>query len=152
MVGFGENGFDATAEENQPTRSVIPAGEYPAIIVASERVETKAGNGWFVKLQWQIVKGEMQNRVVFQNINVGLSPEKKQAVQIAKGQLSEICRAVGVLNPKDSSELHNKLALIKVKVRVSDQYGDQNEVMAVKPVHKAEPAKETVPADANPWG
>ena len=135
MVSFGDSGFDATAEENQRKSSVIPAGEYRAVMTHSEKKATNDGTGHYLKTQWQIVSGEFQNRVIFQNFNLWLPPQKEQAVQIARGQMSELCRAVGVLTPRDSSELHAKVCVIKVKVRKdkSGQYDDQNEIVGYKP-------------------
>ena len=156
MASLGDSGFDATAPENQRTSSVIPAGEYPAIMIESERKPTNAGDGHYLKTRWQIVKGEFQNRQIFKNFNLWLPPQKEQALQIARGEFSEFCRAVGVANPKDSSELHNKPCMVKVKVRIdkSGQYDDQNDISAFKAIG-SQPAAESVTAstsDENPWG
>lgn len=157
MVSFGNEGFDATAPENQRTNSVVPAGEYPAIMVESERKTTNAGDGAYLKTKFQIVSGEFQNRIVFKNFNLWLPAHKEQALQIARGEFSEFCRAVGVDNPKDSSELHDKVCLIKVKVRKdkSGQYDDQNDISGFKKTSSsAAPSQQTVPSttDGNPWG
>jgi len=157
-LGFGDSGFDATAPENQRTNSVVPAGEYPAIMVESERKATNAGDGAYLKTKWQIVSGEFQNRVVFKNFNLWLPAHKEQALQIARGEFSEFCRAVGVPNPKDSSQLHDKVCLVKVKVRKdkSGEYDDQNDIAGFKPIGSAvQSAKQTVGAstsDESPWG
>jgi hypothetical protein len=155
MVSLGESGFDANAKENQRVSSVIPAGEYVAMMVESERKPTNAGDGHYLKTKWQIVKGEFQNRIVFKNFNLWLPPQKEQALQIARGEFSEFCRAVGVPNPRDSAELHNKPCVIKVKVRVdkTGQYDDQNDIAGFKPTgtnaSQAEPVGAS--ASANPW-
>lgn len=151
-LGFGSTGFDATAPENQRTNSVVPAGEYPAIMVESEKKPTNAADGHYLKTKWQIVSGEFQNRIVFKNFNLWLPAHKEQALQIARGEFSEFCRAVGVPNPKDSSELHNKVCQIKVKVRVdkSGQYDDQNDIAGFKPIGKS--AAVAVPAGAGSGG
>jgi len=158
MASLGDGGFDAAAPENQKTSSVVPAGEYPAIMIESEKVATKASDGHYLKTQWQIVKGEFQNRRIFCNFNLWLNPSKELAIQIGKGQFSECCRAVNVLNPKDSSELHNKVCIVKLKIVKDDQYGDKNEITKFAPVGKqAAPAEQLQAAsastsDANPWG
>jgi hypothetical protein len=79
----------------------------------------------------QVLNGEYQNRKVWDRLNL-INPNAK-TVEIAKGTLSAICRAVGVLTPQDSSDLHGKPLRIKVTVRKSDEYGEQNEVKAYKP-------------------
>jgi hypothetical protein len=152
-LGFGSEGFDASAPENQRTSSVVPSGEYPAIMVESEKKPTNANDGHYLKTKWQIVSGEFQNRIIFKNFNLWLPPQKEQALQIARGEFSEFCRAVSVPNPKDSSELHNKPCMIKVKIRVdkSGQYDDQNDISGFKPIGKAAPVAVAASAGGDPW-
>lgn len=160
MSMFGESGFDAQAPENQRESSVIPAGEYAAMMIESQKVATNAGDGHYLKTRWQIVSGEFQNRIIFKNFNLWLPPHKDKAIKIARGEFSELCRAVGVLNPKDSNELHDKPCTIKVKVRQdkSGQYDDQNDISSFKPRSgsSAAPSPHRQPATAasgggNPW-
>lgn len=153
-------GFDAN---NVPPSSfdVLPAGEYEAVIVSSEMKTTQAGTGEYLKLQLQVLNGEHQNRVLFDNLNIKNPSPKAQ--EIARGTLSAICRAVGVMEPKDSSELHNKPLRVKVAVEKSAEYGEQNRVKAYKPRHAggqpaatpySEPDPESLPkppADGTPW-
>jgi hypothetical protein len=166
MASFGEQGFNAEApENNEATRQVLPAGEYDVIVVNSQKKETRAGTGAYLSLEMQITSGEFQNRRLFHNLNLWLredSDDRKMAVKIAKGQLSELCRAVGVLTPRDSSELHNKPLRVKVTVKESAEYGPQNNVkkfsarpnaytpplVAPEPVHAAAAAD----PNASPWG
>jgi hypothetical protein len=152
-LGFGDSGFDALAPENQRTNSVVPAGEYPAIMVDSERKPTKNGDGFYLNTKWQIVSGEFQNRIVFMKYNLWLDSSKTTALSIARGQFSELCRAVGVANPKDSSELHNRPCMIKVKIKKSDDYGDQNEIASYKPIGKqgVVAIATAAAADGQPW-
>jgi hypothetical protein len=56
------------------------------------------------------------------------------AVKIARAELSAICRAVGVMAPKDSIELHDLPLVIKVKVkRRKDTEELQNEIAGYEP-------------------
>jgi hypothetical protein len=164
MADFGDGGFDSQAPENNDA-NVIPGGEYDAVIVKSEKTATKDGKGHYLKLDFQIVSGECQNKHVFENLNIWLpetDDKKKTAVKIAKANLSEICRAVGVLNPKDSAELHGKPLRIKVIVDEGNaQFGKQNRIKGFKPRGFAAPtaapelaaaAPVAAGATANPWG
>jgi hypothetical protein len=126
------SGFDASTVEPNGF-DPIPAGEYEVAIVASEMKPTKDGSGKYLNLELQVLSGQFQNRKLFDRLN--LENKNAQAVQIAKGTLSGICRAVGVLTPKDSSELHLKPMVASVKVRKSDEHGDQNEIKGYKPRH-----------------
>lgn len=151
-------GFDAT-QVAPNSFDVIPAGEYDAVIVASEVKATSTG-GRMLKLEIQVLNGEYQNRKLWDNLNLWNTSEK--AVQIARGTLSAICRAVGIMTPKDSAELHNKPLRIKVKVVKSEEYGEQNKIAAYKPRHAGndaysapmDPASPVVPVSEveTPWG
>lgn len=134
--------FDANAKENQAPSNVVPKGDYEFIAVKSEKKRTKDGSGEYLSFQFQITKGEFQNRMVFQNFNLWLTPsatdpekaeKTKTAIAIAKGNFSKFCRAVGVLTPQDSSELHNRPFIGKVKVRASEGYEEQNEIYDFSP-------------------
>lgn len=122
-------GFDPTAPENQ---GCLPKGEYRCVMVKSERKATNDGTGHYLSCEYQILDGEYQNQRIFQNLNLWLDSSKSTAIKIARGQLSELCRAINVLTPKDTSELHNKPVIVKVNVRESDEYGSQNNVTGFK--------------------
>ena len=157
MADFGNDGFDSTAKENQKVNNALPAGEYHAVLVASEKKQTKDGSGAYLKLDFQIASGEFQNQHIFSNCNLWLAltdDNKRMAVQIAKGQLSELCRAVGVLNPKDSKELHGIPMLIKLNCKENGEYGMQNNIVKFSPMpNRQAAAPVSVPAAAsdNPW-
>ena len=54
-------------------------------------------------------------------------------MDIAKKDLAAICRAVGVMSPKASEELHDKPLMIKVKVRPAQgEYEASNDVGGYK--------------------
>jgi hypothetical protein len=148
------SGFDASKVEPNDF-GVIPPGDYEACIVNSEMKATKDGTGQYLNLEIQIVGGQYQNRKLFEKLN--LVNKNDQAVTIAKGTLSAICRAVNVLTPNDSSELHNKTFRVAVGVRKNDYKGDmENHVKSFKP-RSAGPvvaAGETVSATTTskaPW-
>ena len=141
------SGFDAKNVEPN-SFDVLPAGEYDAVIVSSTVEATSKGDGKFLKLELQVLNGEFQNRKTWDRLNLWNSSAK--AVEIAKGTLSAICRAVGVLTPQDSSDLHGKPLRIKVTVRKSDEYGEQNEVKAYKPRLVAHASSPMLTADPSP--
>ena len=124
-------GFDASTVEPNEGFTPLPAGEYQVIIVESKMKPTKSGEGQYLELKLQVLNGKYQNRTLFDRLN--LFNKNEEAVKIARGTLSSICRAVNVLKPNDSSQLHNKPLTCKVAVR-NDQNGNpQNEVKGYKP-------------------
>jgi hypothetical protein len=125
MANLGN--FDANNVEPTTDFEPLPAGKYMAVITASEMKATKTGTGHYLELQFQLLDGPYKNRLLWSRLN--LDNPNRQAVQIAQGELSAICRAVGVLQPKDSLELHNLPLQITVKCKKRDDTGDiTNEV------------------------
>lgn len=130
MAELGMN-FDANQVEPNQGFEPIPAGEYDVIIIDSKMKPTKANTGRYLELTLQVLNGPFQNRQLWDRLNL-FNPNEK-AVQIAKGTLSAICRAVGVMTPKDSAELHNRPLRCRV-VGTKDQNGNpSNEVKGYKP-------------------
>lgn len=116
------SGFDANHVEPTGDFDPIPAGKYLAVITESEMKPTKSGNGSLLQLTFQIIEGDYSNRLIWARLN--LDNPNAVAVQIARADLSAICRAVGVLAPKDSSELHNIPLVITVRCKKRDDTGD----------------------------
>lgn len=141
------DGFNANEVEPSKDFEPIPEGRYTAVITESEMMNTKAGNGSYLKLTFQIVEGQHQNRNLWARLNLDNPNEK--AVQIAKGQLSAICRAVGVLTPKDSAELHNLPLVIRVTCQPDDDGFTRNEVKGFYTRASAQAVAET-PAPVRP--
>lgn len=106
------NGFNANNVAPSVGFDVIPNGKYVALISESEMKVTQKEDGSYLKLTFQIVEGQFKGRNIWVNLNLA-NPNQK-AVEIAQAELSAICRAVGVMTPTDSSELHNVPLLINV--------------------------------------
>jgi hypothetical protein len=125
--------YNFNAEEVEPSSSYdpIPAGWYKAIISNSEMKPTRDGYGEYLSLTLQIIEGQYENRLVFARLNLKNANEK--AVDIARKDLAAICRAVGVMSPRSSEELHDKPLMIKVKVRPAQgEYDASNDIGGYK--------------------
>ena len=122
-------GFNAEEVQPQDSFDPIPAGWYTCMITESEMRPTKTGTGEYLQLRLDVIEGEHQGRVVFDRLN--LVNDSQTAVEIAQRQLSAICRAVGVMQPNDSGDLHDKPIRVKVAIRpASGGYDASNEVKA----------------------
>lgn len=144
------NGFDANEVDPAVDFEAIPAGKYLAVITESEMKPTKSGNGSYLEFVFEIIEGEHKGRNLWARLN--LDNPNQLAVQIARGELSAICRAVGVMQPKDSLELHNLPLLITVKLKKRTDTGDiVNEVKgyAKKEAATAQPQQAT--SSVPPW-
>ena len=151
--------YNFNAEEVEPSSSFdpIPAGWYKAIISNSEMKPTRDGYGEYLSLTLQVIDGQYENRLVFARLNLKNANDK--AVDIARKDLAAICRAVGVMSPQASEELHDIPLMIKVKVRpASGEYEASNDIGGYKaveganltPAPKAASKPQTPPPAATP--
>jgi hypothetical protein len=146
------NGFDASQVEPNAGFDPVPAGKYIAMITASETKPTKDGKNSFLELEFTILEGPCKDRKVWDRLC--LNHHNQQTVKIARGNLSAICRAVGVLQPRDSSELHNIPLSITVRCKKRDDNDEiSNEVRGYakkeSAVGKAQQAPQT--SQTPPW-
>lgn len=117
--------FNAEEIEPQADFAPIPVGEYTVIISASEMKDNAKGTGKYLQIIFDVVEGQYKGRKVFDILNIQNANETAQ--QIAQRALSSICRAVGVMHPTDSEELHNIPLLIKVGIRpANEKYEESN--------------------------
>jgi len=143
-MGNLPSGFDAN--DYQDTQfDLLPPGEYLVAIVDSERRSTSKG-GEMIVLELEVLRGQHEGRKVWDRLNIVNA--NTQAQEIALGTLSSICRAVGVMNPVDTSELHEKSLVAVVGIRQDDRYGDSNIVKRYRAVKPQSPQQPTRPPDA----
>lgn len=116
------NGFNATEVEPTTSFEPLPAGKYLAAVTESEMKPTKSGSGSYLQLTFTILEGEYKNRVLWARLN--LNNPNATAVKIARSELSAICHAVGVMQPRDSVDLHNLPLVITVKLKKRDDTGE----------------------------
>ena len=110
---------------------------------------TKSGSGAYLELTFQIVEGEVKNRLLWARLN--LDNPNAMAVKIARAELSSLCRAVGVLEPKDSCELHNLPVVLSVKQKTDADGEVRNEIKGYskRETSAARPAQSQNPTP--PW-
>lgn len=128
----------------------LPVGEYAAQIIESEVVATKAGNGKLLKLTWQVVEGQFENRKFWQQINY--EHASAQAQTIGQQQLKAICDAVGHTDHlSDSEVLHFVPCRVKLSMgKANGNYAARPEVKGVKPYGVAVPAGKPATTGAAP--
>ncbi len=149
------SGFDANQVDPTSDFEPIPADKYQAVLTHSEMKLTKSGTGSYLQLSFQIIEGPYRNRLLWARLN--LDNPNETARKIAQGELSAICRAVGVLTPRDSVELHNLPLMIHVKCKKRSDTGEiVNEIKGYSKKELPQPAAATsAPAATNnstpPW-
>ncbi len=128
MASLGH--FDASTVAPAQVLNAIPAGEYPAMVTASQMKATKDNNGEYLELVLEIQDGEFKGRRLWDRLN--LNNRNSQAVEIAQRQLSALCHAIGVMQVTDSEQLHHKPCTVKVSVRQEAGREPTNEVKGYK--------------------
>ena len=143
------NGFNANDVEPTTAPDPLPAGKYVAAITASEMKPTKAGDASYLQLEFTVVEGDCQNRKVWDRLCINHPNNLTQ--RIAQGNLSAICRAVGVMQPKDSVELHNIPLVITVKCKKRDDTGEiTNEIRGYEAKAAASQPQQAPAGDSTP--
>jgi hypothetical protein len=145
------SGFNANTVEPTTEFEAIPAGKYLAAITGSEMKPTKSGNGAYLELTFEVLEGEFKGRKLWARLN--LENANSLTVKIARSELSAICRAIGVMEPRDSVELHSIPMLITVKQKARTDTGElTNEIRGYA---KREAAQLAAPVQAAtstpPW-
>lgn len=134
------NDFDARHVEMASDFEPLPAGQYTAVIMDSQFKPTKTGDGQYLELKLQVLDGPYKGRLVWDRLC--LTHPNALTAKIARSRLAAICRAVNVLTPRDSVELHNLPLVVKVVLTRRKDSGDlANEVKgyACKPAVAAAP-------------
>lgn len=126
MANLG--GFNAHDVEPTTEFDAIPAGKYLTVITESEMRPTKNNNGSYLQLTFEVLEGEYKGRKLWARLN--LDNPNETAVKIARAELSSICRAVGVMQPKDSIELHDLPLVITVKCKKRPDTDEIDNVIA----------------------
>jgi len=142
----------------------LPAGWYDVIISEAVLKYTKAGNGQYIAVKYEITGSNYAGRCVFGNLNIR-NPNPK-AEEIGNQQLRELMCAVGLARVNDTDQFVGGTLQIKLSVKRDENYGEGNEVKGFRassqqaapmPVAKfAPPAAQPAPAPAQrpaapPW-
>jgi hypothetical protein len=135
----------------------LPEGWYNAAITGAEIKATKAGDGKYIALKYNITGPSHQGRVVFGNLNIKNASTK--AEEIGRQQLGEIMRAIGLAKVSDTDQLIGGNLGIKLTVRTGEYAGNEIKSFralsgvqptAVAPFKAVGPSAAAAPAKAAP--
>ena len=84
--------FDPSEETVSSSFDPIKDGTYECVFNTHNWKETNAGTGIYLEMEFVIMGGDFDGRLVWNRLN--LVNKNEQAVQIAREQLAEFCRAV----------------------------------------------------------
>ena len=112
--------FKASEIQAEAPRGIIPPQWVVACIVESKWTDTKAGDGKYLALTFQVDSDrhpEIGNRRLWENLN--LINKNETAVQIAERDLKRICDATSVSEVTDTEQLHGIPMAIKIAVEAA---------------------------------
>lgn len=125
--------FSAADAAPEQDFSPLPAGEYQAIVTATELKNTKNGTGQYIQVTYEIAGPTHTGRLVWQNFNIRNANPK--AAEIGRQQLGSLIKASGLQGVSDTDQLiTGNMVSLKLAIRKSTEYGDSNDVKAIKAV------------------
>jgi hypothetical protein len=165
MAKFGFDVSDVTPDTGATGGSYdpIPDGEYVLKALDAEEKTTSAGTGSYIKVKFEVVKGEYSGRLIWQNFNVNNPSEKAQ--RIGRQQMVAWATACGKPDADDTDKLLEKQFTAAVSIeKGTGGYSDSNRIKAFlfnqeaapakaapKPAAKPAPAAAPASKSANPW-
>ena len=159
MAKFGFDVSDVPADTGAGgTYDPIPVGDYFLKALEAEEKSTSKGDGSYIKVKFEVMKGEFAGRLLWQNFNI--SNPNAQAQSIGRGQLVAWATACGKPDADDTDKLLEKPFKASVSIeKGTGGYADSNRIKAFlfnsddKPAVKTSaPKAETSSAKtSNPW-
>jgi hypothetical protein len=165
MAKFGFDVSDVTPDTGATGGSYdpIPDGEYVLKALDAEEKATSAGTGSYIKVKFEVVKGEYSGRLIWQNFNINNPSEKAQ--RIGRQQMVAWATACGKPDADDTDKLLEKQFTAAVSIeKGTGGYSDSNRIKAFlfnqeaapakaapKPAAKPAPAAAPASKSANPW-
>ena len=150
MVRIDEFNFREIATTDSDY-SVIPAGEYKTVIVGENDHETKAGDGKYVRIAFEITDGPCKGRRLWEIYN--LWNKSPAAVEMSKKAFAKLIHATGKLDAVDSAELVGCSVVVVTKLENNNMTGQPvSRIKGYKPA-TSQPGRQPTAAepDDTPW-
>lgn len=143
-------GFNAAEHEDLNDDSPLPEGVYYLEVEKLETKQTANGQGVGANAQFDVLgekdNGSHQGRKVFNWFNLQHSNETAQ--KIGQAEFASLCKAVGVMAPKDTDELIGGRFLAKIGIDKKD--ASKNVIKKYMPIDDAPAAPVAAPAPTQP--
>ena len=135
-------------EESKNTGNfeALPEAEYQVVVTESELKKNKDNDGQHISVTMQVIEGAFEGRVVWANFNVKNS--NPTAEKIGRGELASLCKAIGLVNPKETEELKDKPLLVKLGIDKKDN--SKNRIKSYMALEQPGAAPVTKPAAQAP--
>ena len=124
-VDYGNRQEETRVDFNE----LMPDGEYPLTVIATEKRDNKAGTGSYILLTLEVASGKYERKWVREYLN--LWNPNEQAVEIAQRKLGQLCKALGIEHLGDSDELLNRTVQAKIITKPGSNGFEAQNVVAV---------------------
>jgi len=111
--------FDATQVKPLAEYTVLPEGQYLVEISQSLYKQTKAGDGNYLEFEYTVLDGEQKGALHWDRLC--LEHPSPKATKRAQAALSAICHSVGVMQFRDTVELHHLPFQITIKHKADSE-------------------------------
>lgn len=131
MAKFGFDTADVTPDAGAPGGNYdpLPEGEYTLKALDAEEKTTSKGDGTYIKVKFEVTKGEHAGRWLWQNFNV--SNPSARAQQIGRQQLVAWAAACGRPDADDTDKLLERPFRASVSIeKGTGGYSDSNRIKA----------------------
>lgn len=138
--------------QHHDTYEPLPAGDY-LVMITESTIDVKEDGGQFVKVTMEVSQPEQHyGRKCFANFT--LEHPNPKAVEVGRRILSNLCRAVGVMSPRETEELHGIPFFVRLTVEQWNDGSLHNEARAYWSTQAAPPpqSKPKAKAPAAPMG
>jgi hypothetical protein len=126
-----ENYEDGANDFGKSNFSLLEKGVYRFVIGKAEIKQTKAGDGNYLNLMFQVVEGDREKTCIFKMFM--LSSPKQVAVEIGKKQLAGLTKALSIAHLTDEQSLIGKECWGEVYIsKGKNGYPDSNDISAFK--------------------
>ena len=124
-VDYGNRQEETRVDFNE----LMPDGEYPLTVIATEKRDNKAGTGSYILLTLEVASGKYERKWVREYLN--LWNPNEQAVEIAQRKLGQLCKVLGIEHLGDSDELLNRTVQAKIVTKPGSNGFEAQNVVAV---------------------
>lgn len=138
---MAELGYDFdpnSVPEDDRTFKPMPAGDYEMQVIESDVITAKSG-GKMIKLTLEVISGPFERRKVWENINI--QNQNPDAERIGVRALADLTLAVGLVNVRNSEDLHFRPFRARLKIEpAKDGYDAKNKVSRFMAMNGSAPA------------
>lgn len=143
-------GFNAAEIEDLRDDTPLPDGHYYLEVEKMELKQTANGQGTGANAQFDCLgeaeTGAMQGRKVFNWFNLQHSNDTAQ--KIGQAEFASLCKAVGVMTPRDTDELIGKRFIAKIGIDKKDN--TKNVIKKYLAIEGEQPSQQSAPSTPAP--